>query len=78
MANKEKHITYHTSLKKTLILYIICCKCKNKNEKIFEEKDPIEIVKNIKNYFKKMGQQFRLKSIDKTRNFYLEEIEQIN
>ena len=36
------------------------------------------MVKNIKNYFKIMGQQFRLKSIDKTRNFYLEEIEQIN
>ena len=32
-------------LKKTLILSIICSKCKNENEKIFKEEGSIEILK---------------------------------
>ena len=43
---------------KTLVLSIICCKCKNKYEKIFKEKESIEILKilglinNIEKYQK--------------------------
>ena len=36
---------YHTSYKKTLVPSIICRKCKNKNEKLFEEEESIEILK---------------------------------
>ena len=32
-------------LKKTLVLSIICCKCMNKQEKIFKEEESIEILK---------------------------------
>ena len=32
-------------LEKTLVLSIICSKCKNENEKIFKEEDSIEILK---------------------------------
>ena len=32
-------------MEKTLFLSIICSKCKNKDEKIFQEKEPIEILK---------------------------------
>ena len=32
-------------LEKTLVLSIICSKCKNEEEKIFKEKEPIEILK---------------------------------
>ena len=32
---------------KTLVPSIICSKCKNKNEKIFKEEEPIEILKNF-------------------------------
>ena len=32
-------------LEKTLVLSIICHKCKNENEKIFEEEESIEIIK---------------------------------
>ena len=32
-------------LEKTLVLSIICSKCKNENEKIFTEEDSIEILK---------------------------------
>ena len=30
----------------------------------------------IYNYFKKMSEEFRLKHVDKTKNYYAEEIEQ--
>ena len=33
-------------LRKTLVLPLICIKCKNKDEKIFKEKESIEILKN--------------------------------
>ena len=32
-------------LKKTLLLSIVCSKCKNEDEKIFKEEDSIEIFK---------------------------------
>ena len=34
-------------LEKTLVLSIICSKCKNEDEKIFKEEDSIEILKII-------------------------------
>ena len=34
-------------LEKTLVISIICCKCKNENEKIFKEKESIEILKTL-------------------------------
>ena len=54
-------------LEKTLFLSIICCKYKNEDEKIFKEGESIEILRN-------MRQKFRLKIIDETRNYLLEEI----
>ena len=33
-----KNLNYHTSLKKTLVLSIICSKCKNNQEKNIERK----------------------------------------
>ena len=43
--------------KKTLVLSIICSKCKNENEKLFKEEESIEMLKisslmKIYNYFK--------------------------
>ena len=32
-------------LEKTLVLSIICCKCKNEDEKLFKEEESIEISK---------------------------------
>ena len=43
-------------IEKTLVLSIICSKCKKENEKVFKEKDSTEIIKiiglfyNIKEY----------------------------
>ena len=43
-------------IEKTLVLYIICSKCKKENEKVFKEEDSTEIIKiiglfyNIKEY----------------------------
>ena len=34
-------------LEKTLVLSIICNKCKNKDEKLFREEEPIEILKIV-------------------------------
>ena len=34
-------------LEKTLVLSIICSKCKNEDEKIFKEEEPIETLKII-------------------------------
>ena len=43
-----KNLKCHTfSKKKTLVLCIICSKYKNENEKIFREKESIEILKII-------------------------------
>ena len=40
-----KNLKYHTSWKKTLVLFIICSKCKNEDEKIFKDEESIEILK---------------------------------
>ena len=34
-------------MEKMLFLSVICSKCKNKNEKIFKEEEPIKILKNF-------------------------------
>ena len=70
-------------LEKTLVLSVICCKCKNEDEKLFEE-ESIEILKiicliEICNYFinlteENISQEFRLKNIDETRNYLIEQI----
>ena len=67
-----------------LFLSIICSKCGSKDEKIFKEKESIKIlhflnlISNIeqcqKNMTEKnMGQKFRLKEIDRKRNYFSEE-----
>ena len=40
---QKPKITY--TLEKTLVLSIICIKCKNENEEIFKEEESIEILK---------------------------------
>ena len=69
-------------LEKTLVLSIICSKCENEDEKIFREKESLEILKIIgliKNIYHEnmveanISQIFRLESIDETRNYFLEE-----
>ena len=81
-----KNLKYHTSWKKILVLPIICSKCENEDEELFKEKKSIEILKILGLiekycYFKNMAeenisQEFRLKRIDETRNYFLEEIKQ--
>ena len=39
-----KNLKYDT-LKKTLVLFIICSKCNNEDEKIFNEEESIKILK---------------------------------
>ena len=34
-------------LEKTLIFSVICCKCKNEDEKLFKEEESIEILKIV-------------------------------
>ena len=70
-------------LRKTSFLSIICNKCKNEDEKLFEE-DSIKILKilgwienllNSKIWQKKnVSREFWLKNIDETRNYLIEEI----
>ena len=40
-----KNLKSQSCYKKTLVLSIICSKCKNENEKIFKEEESIEILK---------------------------------
>ena len=47
--------------------------CKNKDEKIFKEEESIELLKSL-GLIENISQQFRLKNIDRTRNYFLEEI----
>ena len=71
-------------LEKTLVLSIICSECKNEDEKIFKEEHSIEILQilglmKIYNNFENMveeniSQEFRLKNIDETRDYLVEEI----
>ena len=62
---------------KTLVLSIICSK--TEDEKTFKEKESVEIFQlKIFNYLKNMveeniSQEFRLKNIDETRNYFLKE-----
>ena len=72
-------------LEKTLVLPIICSKCQNEDETLFTEEESFEILKILglieNNYFKNMveeniSQEFRLKNIDETRNYFLKEIKQ--
>ena len=77
-------LTLSFLLQETLVLSIICSKCKNKDEKKFKEKDSIEKLKNfalIGNIYliwkydrKKLGQEFRPKNIDERRNYLTEQI----
>ena len=80
---KNPKISY--IFEKTLVLSIICTKCKNEDEKIFKEEESIEILKILdlfKNIlYKKMveeniSQEFKLKNIDKTRIYFLKETEE--
>ena len=52
--------------KKTLVLSIICGKCNSKDEKIFQEKGTGRYMTE-----KNISQEFRLKYIDKSRNYSL-------
>ena len=69
-------------LEKTLVLSIICSKCKNEDEKKYLKKmnqlrhSEFLVCLKIYNYFKNMSQEFRLKIINETRHYFLEEIEQ--
>ena len=40
-----KNVKYHTFSKKTFVLSINCSKCKNEDEKLFEEEESIQILK---------------------------------
>ena len=81
-----KTLKYHTFSKKTSVLSIICSKCGNEDEKYLKKKNQkgyskCLVLLKIQNYFKNMvkesiSQEFRLKSIDETRNYFREEIEQ--
>ena len=41
---KIKNPKYHTFSKKKIVLFVICSKCGNADEKIFKEKESIEIL----------------------------------
>ena len=69
-------------LEKTLVLSNIWSKCKNVDEKLFKEKEIMEILKffgfiEIHNYVKhvveeNISQELSLKNIDETRNYLIE------
>ena len=71
---------------KMLVPFIICSKCGNNNDKIFKEKQSIEILKilgSIDNrWFKvsstcnKYGRRKDKSKIDETRNYFIEAIKQ--
>ena len=74
---------------KTLGLYIVCSKCGHEYTKLFTEQKSIEILKilglntKIEKYQKilimperKTSHEFRLKNIDETSNYFIEEINQ--
>ena len=68
-------------MEKALVLSVICIKCENKDNKTFKEEESIEILiilvsLKIYNYFKRMSQELRLKNIDQTRKYFLNEIKQ--
>ena len=68
-------------MEKTLVLSIVCSKCKTEDEKLFKGEESIDILwilglfKNIYSYFKNMveeniSQGFRLKNISETGIFF--------
>ena len=68
----------------TLVLSIICSKCDNEDEKIFENEKSIETLKTLglteNIYFENMAeeniiQKFRLNNIDKIKNYFVIEIQ---
>ena len=70
---------------KTLLLSSICDECGSKVEKIFKEKQSIEILKclglinNMERYRmkeEKISQKFRLKNIEKFKNYFIKKIDQ--
>ena len=56
-------------MEKTLVLSVICSKCKNKHEKIFKDKESFDILITLN-----ISQESRLKNINGARNYFLEEI----
>ena len=70
--------------KNKIVLSIICIKCKDEDEKLFKESIDILIILGLienNDYLKNMleeniNQELRLKNIDETRNYFLEEIKQ--
>ena len=69
-------------MEKTLVLSIVCSKCKTEDEKLFKGEESIDILwilglfKNIYSYFKNMveeniSQGFRLKNISETGIFFV-------
>ena len=67
-------------LEKTLVLSIICSKCKSDHEKIFKKEETTEMLKIlglIENMVEEnISQEFRLQSIDRIRNLFLKDKEQ--
>ena len=67
---------------KTLVCSIICREIENEDVKVFKEEESVKILKILGYNWKyiitleNMSQEFRLKNIDRTRNHFLEEIEQ--
>ena len=59
---------------KAVVLYIIFSKSENEVEKLFKEKESIEIIK-MYNYFKKHNPGIWFKNIDETRNYFVDQIE---
>ena len=55
-----------------------CSKCENQDEKIFKKEESIKILKSFGLIMAKenINQEFRLESIDKTRDYLVVEIEQ--
>ena len=75
-------LKYHIFFKKTLGLFIFHNNCGHECKKIFKEKESVQILKilglitNIEEYQQlynhvlKKSQEFRLKNIDTTRNYF--------
>ena len=70
-------------LEKASVLYIICSKCKNGDEKIFKEEESIDFWFNWKHIItlkdtieENISQEFRLKNLDEIKNCFIEEIKQ--
>ena len=79
---KNPKISY--ILKKHQFFSLTCSKCGSKDEKISKEKESMKMLKilglidNIEQYqntmIEELSQEFRLKEIDKTRSYFIEEM----